>query len=600
MKIIKNKILLYISVTFSFLLGCFFWDYINLEFTDPGIRGIYSDNQFNALNEIFRYAVFIFFPISTYLIYKFFLENNYFDKIKFFFLTKEKSFSKKIIYLNIYFSIIIFIVLLEFLSVNFPNHLIDTYHEGQKLSSAYKSFLDGSLWSGSYITVGIFYETLSSKFMWHLFGHISIGLARFAEVFYILVLKVNLIVLSYLITKHTTLKPILANLFFIINSIFLVSLSDYNTASVDLITYREIPIIFLTILFLMTSLLKNNFIVLILISLMSILSMLWGVDRGLVCNFLIILILLNFFLQKDFKKFFYILGLILLFWISFYLFNKVEFFYFFENTLLILKDFSYTYGIIHPIPFSDETNSFRATKTLFLIILSLTLSLGLIFTNKKYYTLQFKRILLFLAIIGTVSYIYALVRSDGPHIKQIFGYQIIFFSFFILNKLLNKFPIKITSLIPAITILAIVTISLFFNIIKPSKILSFKDRFVKYSYKPDSYFLSKEDNLIINELKFYKYLDSCFDLFTYDASILYLLRKKSCTKYYFVNSLGSKTNQKKYIKDIKAKTKYMIINGKTDYWDPIQKKYTIVNDFILNNFNLYKDGAYKIMKIKIN
>ena len=48
------------------------------------------------------------------------------------------------------------------------------------------------------------------------------------------------------------------------------------------------------------------------------------------------------------------------------------------------------------------------------------------------------------------------------------------------------------------------------------------------------------------------------------------------------------------------KTKYMIINGKTDNWDPIQKKYAIVNDFILTNFDLYKDGTYKIMKIKMN
>ncbi len=545
MKFKKDKFLLYVSVIISFLLGSFFWGYINLKFTDPGIRGIYSDNQFNALNEIFRYAIFIFFPTSTYLICKFFFEKNYFDKIKFFFITKKENFSKKVSYLNIYFSIIILIVLLEFLSINFPNHLIDIYHEGQKLSSAYKSFLDGSLWSGSYITVGIFYETLSSKIVWHLFDHISIGLTRFTEVFYILVLKINLIVLAYLVTKYTLLKPISANLFFIINSIFLVSLTDYNIASIDLITYREIPIIFLTILFLTANLLKSNFIVLILISSMSILSMFWGVDRGLVCNFLIILILMNFFLQKDFKKFLNILFFIFLFWISFYLFNKAEFFYFLENTTLVLKDFGYTYGIIHPIPFSDETNSARATKTLLLIILSLILSLSLIFSKKKYYSLQLKRIFLFLAILGTVSYLYALVRSDGPHIKQIFGYQIIFFSFFILNKLLNKFSIKIKSSVPVITILATIMISFFLNIIKPNEILSFKKRFINYLNKPDSYFLSKKDNLLINELKSHSYLDNCFDLFTYDASILYLIRKKSCTKYYFVNSLGSEINQKK-------------------------------------------------------
>ena len=51
--------------------------------------------------------------------------------------------------------------------------------------------------------------------------------------------------------------------------------------------------------------------------------------------------------------------------------------------------------------------------------------------------------------------------------------------------------------------------------------------------------------------------------------------KKSCTKYYFVNSLGSQNNQKKFIKEIELKTKYIIINGKTDYWDPIHKKYPL-------------------------
>jgi len=599
-KIRKEKILLNISLIISFLLGCFCWKYINLEFNDPGIRGIYADNQFNAFNEILRYIVFIFFPISTYLIYNFFFEENTLDKIKFFFITKENNFSKKIIYINICFSIIILIILLEFLSINFPNHLIDTYHEGQKLSSAYKSYLDGSLWSGSYITVGIFYETLSSKFIWQLFDHISIGLTRFTDVVYILVLKVALIVLCYLVTKQTSLKPILANLFFIINATFLVSLLDYNTATLDLISYREIPIIFLTILFIMTNLMNNNILVLILISLMSILSMFWGVDRGLVCNFLIILMLINFFLQKDFKKLFYLVGFISLFWLFFYLFNKVEFFYFLENTFLIIKDFGYIYGIIHPVPFSDDMNSSRATKTLFLIVLSLIVSLSLIFTKEKHFPLQFKRLLLFLAIIGTTSYLYALGRSDGPHIKQIFGFQIIFFSFFIFNEILNKFSNKIGSLVSMISITIIITIFLFFSNIKLNNILSYQERLVKYLYKPDSNFLSKQDNLTINELKSYSFQDNCIDLFTYDASILYLLRKKSCTKYYFINSLGSKDNQRKFIKEIGVKTKYIITNGKTDYWDPIHKKYAIVNDFISTNFYLDKDASYMIMKINKN
>ena len=164
MKIKKKKIILNFSIVISLVLASICWKFINLRFNDPGINGIYSNNQFNSFNEIIRYVVFIIFPISTYLIYKFFFGENFFAKIRFFFTSKENNNFQKIDNLNIYFSILILIIILEFLSVNFPNHLIDIYHEGQILSSAYKSFLDGSLWSGSYVTVGIFYETLSSKF----------------------------------------------------------------------------------------------------------------------------------------------------------------------------------------------------------------------------------------------------------------------------------------------------------------------------------------------------------------------------------------------------------------------------------------------------
>ena len=601
MKIEKEKIILNLSLFISLILGTFFWKYIKFEFSDPGINGIYSDNKYNALNDVARYICFVFLPVLTYLLNKFFFEENFFSKINYFFSTKQNNTSKSNTTLGVYLFIIILIILFEFLSINFPEHLIDTYHDGQRLSSAYKSLLDGSLWSGSYITVGIFYETLSSKLIWQLFDHVSIGLARYTEVFYILILKITLVILSYLITKQTSLKPISANLFFTINSLLLISLSDYNTASVDLITFREVPIIILTLLFILANFKNDNIFILALISIMSLFSMFWGIDRGLICNFLILLIIINFYLQKDFKKIFYIINFIFIFWVLFYLSSEKEFFYFLENTFFVLKDFSYTYGIIHPIPFSDEINSSRATKTLVLIVLSLIFSLSLIFTDEKKVPLKLKRYLLFLSIIGFLSYLYSLGRSDGPHIKQIFGFQVIFFSFFIFKLLFNKFLCNETRFSKFFIILPIVMIIFIsLNTIKLNNLLSFKERFTGYIYLPDSFFLTKKDNLIIDELKSLKSLDNCIDLFTYDASILYLLRQKSCTKYYFINSLGSEKNQKEFIKEIKIKTKYIITNGNTDYWDPIDKKYGIVNDFILDNFYLYKDVNYKVMKINQN
>ena len=100
---IKKKIILIFSMVISLLLGSISWKFINLRFIDPGINGIYSDNQFNSFNEIIRYVVFIFFPISTYLLFKFLFGENFFLKIKFFFPTKENNIFEKIDNLNIYF-----------------------------------------------------------------------------------------------------------------------------------------------------------------------------------------------------------------------------------------------------------------------------------------------------------------------------------------------------------------------------------------------------------------------------------------------------------------------------------------------------------------
>ena len=50
---------------------------------------------------------------------------------------------------------------------------------------------------------------------------------------------------------------------------------------------------------------------------------------------------------------------------------------------------------------------------------------------------------------------------------------------------------------------------------------------------------------------------------------------------------------------MKKTTNYIILNGETDSWDPIEEKYNFVNSYILENFYFYKDGGYrKVMKIK--
>ena len=46
-----------------------------------------------------------------------------------------------------------------------------------------KVLLDNSLWTGSFVTVGIIYETIGTKFIWGLFNKETIGLMRILDIF---------------------------------------------------------------------------------------------------------------------------------------------------------------------------------------------------------------------------------------------------------------------------------------------------------------------------------------------------------------------------------------------------------------------------------
>ena len=184
-----------------------------------------------------------------------------------------------------------------------------------------KILLDNSLWSGSYVTVGVFYEILSSKITWKIFDHTSIGLIRFTELFLIFVLKILLILFLTFLSNFLKLSNFYKIIFIIINVLFFNFLINYNPG-VDLISSREIPILTLLILFLSLLYNNNNLFVLFLIALLSTSSMLWAIDRGLVCNFLILCILIYLVLIGEYKKSFLFVIFITLSWLILFLYFK--------------------------------------------------------------------------------------------------------------------------------------------------------------------------------------------------------------------------------------------------------------------------------------
>lgn len=69
-----------------------------------------------------------------------------------------------------------------------------------------------------------------------------------------------------------------------------------------------------------------------------------------------------------------------------------------------------------------------------------------------------------------------------------------------------------------------------------------------------------------------------------DAALYYLLRKKSCTKYYYVWNSTSQNIQKKFIKELKT-TKIIIEGGKKSDWEiPLEKKLSLIYGELDKNF----------------
>ena len=227
----------------------------------------------------------------------------------------------------------------------------------------------------------------------------------------------------------------------------------------------------------------------------------------------------------------------------------VEFKYFMENSFLILNEMTNIHGLIHPTPFSDEPNATRATKTLLATLLTILISLNIILSKKSNINNNFSIILISFSILSFLTYIYAIGRSDGGHIKQAFGFPITFiFTYLTINLFLfidknikiNKF-LNFRAKIPIMFIIVIFVFSLNLNL---KNITSYKFRLNNFIEKEDTFFLTKKDVTFVFEAKKIIHNSNCIQLYTNDSALLYLLKKRSCSKYYWPWSYGTEKTQR--------------------------------------------------------
>ena len=73
---IQKQIYYFILISFSILIANFIWPLINVTNNNEDIIGIYSQNNYSSLNDIFRYLTFILIPLFAYFYSKLFFEKK--------------------------------------------------------------------------------------------------------------------------------------------------------------------------------------------------------------------------------------------------------------------------------------------------------------------------------------------------------------------------------------------------------------------------------------------------------------------------------------------------------------------------------------------
>jgi hypothetical protein len=133
-------------------------------------------------------------------------------------------------------------------------------------------------------------------------------------------------------------------------------------------------------------------------------------------------------------------------------------------------------------------------------------------------------------------------------------------------------------------------------------IKTFNSRFDRFINTMDDCYL---DNKLLDVVNYYKFIaknDKCVQIFNYDAAIPYLVKKYSCTKYSFIWELGSKTNQLKFIEELKlSKPNYILLHGPQDFYGGISasERLPYVYKYILDNYSKHKQ-IYEWIFYKIN
>ena len=603
MKKYRQIIIISISIFFSSLI----WDYINLPFNEnvalPGQE--YLLNKHNPLNDTLRFIFFITFPLTIYISTKIFYEKKKLNN-----LINDNSFQTNISdkhNFNISLFFLVLIVFLEFLFLDLTKFIysIDFFHEGLWLTASFNSKVLHKFWDASYIGRGLF-GNFNSLFFWNLFNYESIGITRFVVLASLLLNKVLLIFISYKLTINLNFDKQVRNIFFIILSIILVSLIDYDLNNHVFYLRHFLLLLFLYFVLSFFYSKQNKKIWIIFIGLLSSISMFWYIDIGVYTN-LCILFLISILIYKNEKLLIYYLIFSIIFGWSIFIFiiGKSEFEQFLDNTISIFLTIEYIQGLIYPTPFWSK--DVRSTRALVLFVITGVFLINILLNNNFKMTSENKFSLLFMYFLALISFKTGLSRSDTPHIKAGLSFLYIPF-YFLVILIISNFFLKIDLLKKKFYNLIIFCLFTFFltKIIffnnqenKFNNLVNFQNSFKDLIYSKDSDYLPKDYSEFLSYYSELTKDEDCIQIFTNETAIPYFLKKSTCTKYYFVYTASSKKVQYDFISDLmKTKPKFILYKSDKDIYDDPIKRLSLVNKYVLDNYSFFtKFDKWTIKKI---
>ena len=587
----------FIGVTISIIIATFLWDIISLNYSNPNnVIGYYSELNLSPTNNLVRFIVFTSLPIFTYIILH---KIVYKDNLTNFFLIIENNHPNVNKNNILIFFLYLFFLLsfLNFLSTDFIPIKVDYFHEGLSLSSGYNSKITGLFWSGSYISNSLFSEHIIPNLSWLISKKETIGSLRAFHDLLRFITEIIIIYFIYIICKLFNYNKEKEVIFFVIICLITLYLNRGLTETFYPNRYRDIPI--LLILILSFNNINSNYpkkLNSLAIGLLSCFSILWSVDRGIYVNAAILLLLFILLFKRNFLNITFLFCGILISWIFFYLyFDGLEVKNFLINAYSVLKDADLFLGIEYPKPFDFDFNKHasRGTKNLLIIIINGILIFNLILNKNTKVSLGSKLYLLFFFCIAYIVYKNGITRSDGYHMKQAIFFQNIILVSLLLNFLIEKiqyFSInKTKKYISFFLFIFLILISI--KDLKIFNIFNFKNRYLNYVNIKDNEFLSDDykflKNKLINDYDF-----KCIQLFSYDAIIPFLLKKKFCTKYNFMYVITSDTVQKVFVEELKNKLpKYIIFNKNFKYIPliPVEKRFKKVFNYINENYQIKEE-----------